>query len=265
MRYLFEDFPTISNLVSARGAFLLLDYDGTLVEMAPTPELATMDETRRGMLRQLSRCPRCQVAIISGRDLNELKTMVGVDNIFYSGSHGLELEGPCVSYRHNVRPEYMATLHKTVNHITGLLRDFKGVIIERKEFSLCVHYRLCKPEQAGIVKHIVTEAITPLATDGDIKVLAGRKNIEILPPSDWNKGSITMLLLEEYGKVHTGDGLLPVFLGDDVTDETAFESLKGKGLTVFVGRHRESSAQYFLRDVGQAYEFLANMAIWLRK
>jgi trehalose-phosphatase len=263
MRYLFEDFPTISYLVAARGAFVLLDYDGTLVEIAPTPELAVMDEARRDVLRQLSQSPNCHVAIVSGRDLDELKRMVGVDGLFYSGSHGLELEGPGISYRYNVAHEYVASLFRLTTEIEMLLSHIDGALIEKKKLSLCIHYRLCEPDQARMVRHIVAEVVTPLAISGDIRVLGGKKNVEILPPCDWNKGRIVTWLMEEYRKTFASDISMPIFLGDDATDETAFGALAGKGLTVLVGEPRESSAQYFVRDVGQVYEFFGHMIQWL--
>jgi trehalose 6-phosphate phosphatase len=260
MRYLFDDTPMLARIISTSGAFLLLDYDGTLVEMAPTPELAILSDSRRDLLRQLAKCAHYRVAVISGRDLDELKGIVGVDGIFYSGSHGLELEGPGVFYRHNIQPQYMAILHKMTDHIRGLLGNIEGVMIERKKFSLCVHYRLCSAEQSRVVRHMVAEAVTGLVADGDIRVMSGRRNIEIVPPCDWNKGKIAIWLLDEYHTIHPGCTLMPIFLGDDSTDETAFEALCVEGMTVFVGRHRPSSAQYYLRDVSQVYEFLAFLA-----
>jgi trehalose-phosphatase len=260
MRYLFDDMPMLARIISTSGAFLLLDYDGTLVEMAPSPDLATISGDRRDVLRQLAKCPHYRVAVISGRDLDELKGIVGVDGIFYSGSHGLELEGPGVLYRYNIQPQYMAILHKMTDHIRRLLGDIDGVMIERKKLSLCVHYRLCNAEQAVVVRHIVTEAVTELVANGDIRVMSGRKNIEIIPPCDWNKGKIAIWLLDEYHAINPGCTLMPIFLGDDSTDETAFEALCVEGTTVFVGCHRPSSAQYYLRDVSQVYEFLSFLA-----
>jgi trehalose-phosphatase len=263
MVYLFDELSTIRSLASVRGLFLLLDYDGTLVEIAPTPQQATISPARTAALRRLAGCPRCHLAIISGRDLDDLKKVVGIDGVYYCGSHGLELEGPGISFRNGLRDLHASAATGLADKVTALVGGINGVLIEKKRFTLCVHYRLCSHEDAAKVKHLVTETAEPLVAEGKIRLMAGRKNIELLPPCDWNKGKIALWLLQMYQTAHPAELPLPIFMGDDLTDETAFDAIGTYGITVFVGSHRDSSARYSLKDVGQVYEFLENVTAWL--
>jgi len=256
MRHLLGDLPAVKRRLEGCRILLLLDYDGTLTEIVARPELAKISSARKRILRKLAACRSCDVAIISGRGLADVKRMVGISGLIYSGSHGFELRGPDMSYLYEMPPRIRAAMSKLRRLVSGELGATNGVIIEKKKFSFCVHYRQCSPSEAAYVRRIVTQSASLFVVRGLLRLSAGKKVIEVLPPDEWSKGRIVTWLMAAYGRRHPDERVLPVFIGDDLTDETAFRALRGRGVTVFVGRPRKSAAQYFLRNVAEVYDFL---------
>lgn len=256
IRHLLSNLAEVDEHIRGRYLLLLLDYDGTLTEIVARPELATISAARKRILSKLAACRKCRVAIISGRGLADIRRMVSVPGLTYSGSHGFELGGPGISYRYRIPKRSAMAMQRMLKLLRGSLSGIDGIIVERKEFSFCVHYRQCRPRDAAKVKKLVSEAVSDYVARGLVRMTSGKKVVEIMPPADWDKGAIVRWLLKEHRKAHPDHKLLPVFLGDDLTDETAFKALGQRGLTCFVGRPRRSAAQYYVRDVPEAYAFL---------
>jgi trehalose-phosphatase len=265
MHYLMANLSNIARRIDGRGVLLMLDYDGTLVEIAPTPSAARLSRVRRDALRRLSVNPRCRLAIITGRASRDIRELVRLDTAIYAGSHGFELEGPGVRYRREIPRRYQQTLARLQSRLRTRLVDFPRVLFEDKGLSLCVHYRRCSPAHIAQIREIVMGLTWELAECHAISLYEGKKNIEIMPPARWNKGRIVTWLL---GEVSAGGAhrLFPIYLGDDATDETAFSAVRDSGLAVFVGRpgspskDRSSAASYFLYNVGQVYKFFSWLA-----
>ena len=94
MEYLFSHWNKLKNRLSDKSILLFFDYDGTLTPIVDYPDKAIISEEVRNLLKDLSARPRCHIGIISGRTLNDVKKMVGLESIIYVGNHGLEIEGP---------------------------------------------------------------------------------------------------------------------------------------------------------------------------
>ena len=132
------------------------------------------------------------------------------------------------------------------------LGKITGAFVERKRFSIAVHYRMVTNEEVQAVEDLVDEV---LASHSELSKSSGKKVFEVKPKIDWNKGKAVLWLLESL-KFDQPD-VLPVYIGDDTTDEDAFTLLKDRGITILVKEgSRQTTAQYALEDPDDVQEFL---------
>jgi trehalose 6-phosphate phosphatase len=239
---------------AAEHVLFLSDFDGTLAPIVNRPELAVMPETTCQLLKTLTRDSRFTVGIISGRALFDLKKRVSMDGVIYAGNHGFEIEGPGLSFVNPIAEE-VKPFFRIVSQILGLtLGAIKGVLVEDKGLTLSIHYRQAQDEKAGDIQALIEHAIDTLSTRGLFKVTSGKKVYEIRPAVDWDKGEAIRILMKKYGKYGRQSGLLPIYLGDDLTDEDGFRIIEkyGDGITVYVGGvNRHSAARYYLDSSDQ--------------
>ncbi len=254
MRYLFRDLGKIGPLLINNPVFLFLDYDGTVIPIRGKPGHVLISKRVKGLLLALSKTPRCKLAIISGRSLKNISSVVGFDNIIYGGNHGLELKGPGIRFKSPVSKKHKAILEMINLALHKKLTPIKGALIENKGLSLTVHYRLVAPRQVPLVKTIFRQITAPHLRRNEICVRPGKMVLEAFPPVDWDKGKAVQWLLRKGESRWVG--AFPVFIGDDLTDENAFKFLKDSGLTVFVGRQKKSNAQYYVNDTDEVLDFL---------
>jgi len=230
---------------------LFLDYDGTLTPIAPSPEQATLPSSTRSVLQRLSRNPRVTVALVSGRPLANLRQLVRVRNLSYVGNHGLEM-----SHRGRRRsvsvPECSREALSCIRpRLAGLVEDVPGARLEDKGLSLAVHYRLARTGQVARLKAGLGRVVRPFIRSSVLSVVNGKKVIEVRPCLNWTKGHATLWLV----KHARHPSPLPIYIGDDRTDEDAFDMLR-EGITIRVGKHRRSKAQYYVRNVREVLRLL---------
>lgn len=243
MRYLFNCWDEIlPQIKAAEKAMFLLDYDGTLVPIAPSPDMAQLSPQTRGVLKQISLCAAFELAIISGRSLPDIKALVGLENIAYAGNHGLEIECPQGKFTSPTSVKFRPLLEIVEQRIKEELAGIEGVFIEDKGLTLSVHYRLVQEPLVKEVRGLLLKAVQGCMKEGNFKLTRGKKVIEIRPPLEWDKGKAIEWLLEIYGR----PGSLPIFAGDDATDEDGFKVVRELGgIPIFVGRESvPSSADY---------------------
>lgn len=251
MKNLFRDWDRIKKELSDKYIMLFLDYDGTLTPIVTTPGKAVISREVKELLNRLSKSPMCKLAIISGRALKDIKNIVGLKGIIYSGNHGLEIEGPKIKFKVSILPRHKATLEQIKNDLKKKLSSINGVFIEDKGLSLSLHYRLVNKEKIPQVKTIFHETITLYLARNKIKIKTGKMMLEVRPRLDWDKGKAVLWLLARQKFALREKGFVPIYIGDDKTDEDAFKVLKNKGLTIFVGKPDRSFAQYYLKDTGE--------------
>ena len=235
-------------------AIYFFDYDGTLSYIVSDPSAAVIDDRMRNLLFQLSGAHR--VAIVSGRDMEDLRHFVQLDNLIYAGSHGFRIDGPDGLHMENkAAVELLPKLDDMEQQLRhALLGDLKGVEVERKLFAIAVHYRNAPFGSVKEIRHRVKE-LTRLQPD--FKTGSGKKIIEVKPSIQWNKGSAIEWILESLGHSLKDEDVTPVYLGDDITDEDAFRTLSDDGIGILVGSHqRPSAANYRLEDVSQVSKFI---------
>jgi len=258
MTHLLADKNRLLKKFKNKFIYLFLDYDGTLAPIVDTPEKAVLSNDAKGALRRLSGMPDCKIAIVSGRALSDIKDRIGLKNIVYVGNHGFEIEGPKLKFKSPVPPRYRNILEQIRNKLVKELSAIKGVFIEDKGFSLSVHYRQVDKKYISKVKNIVYGAILLYEVRENAKVKDGKMVVEIRPPIEWGKGKVVLWLLARQKFELSGkkQKILPVYIGDDTTDEDAFKALKDKGLAIFVGHPKKSEDTYYLNDTNEVGEFL---------
>ena len=256
--------PALSRLPSAFAAVadlalqsqgkrpvLFLDYDGTLTPIVARPHLAVLAQPVRSTLEALA--GRWPVAIVSGRDRADVQQLVGIDNLIYAGSHGFDIRGPDISSEHGAA--FLADLGSVEQELRQALDSIDGALLDRKRYSLAVHVRGLATEAAKTVESIVD---TALSRHGRLRKGAGKMVFEVLPRLDWDKGKAVLHILEALRSAGIDD--LPIYIGDDRTDEDAFVALAGRGMGVLVAESgRETGANYTLRDPDEVHRFLRRL------
>jgi trehalose 6-phosphate phosphatase len=243
----------------ARHILFLTDYDGTLTPIVEKPELAVLSEETRQLLRALSQQHRLTVGVISGRALPDLKEKVNIAGLIYAGNHGLEIQGPGIDFVNPIAEElkpFLRIIHSVLSRALGSIR---GVLVENKGLSISIHYRLAGENRVRDVEKILNKVVGGIEAAGKAKITRGKKVLEVRPAVAWDKGKAIKLLMKKYGKGGRRSGLLPIYFGDDLTDEDGFKVIEnyGDGISVFVGEtSRNTNAGYFLKSPDEVTIFL---------
>ncbi|MBI5530971.1 MAG: trehalose-phosphatase [Candidatus Doudnabacteria bacterium] len=250
MKYVFDCLPEIKRKL--KRPLLMLDFDGTLSPIAPTPGLAILPEPVRVKLRACA--GRFPAAIISGRALADVQKKVGLSTLSYAGNHGLE-------WKIAGNKEIVAEANLAVKSFPAIIQWFKqakknypGTLLENKKYSLSLHYRLLSPKLIFKFKREVKKAVGPFLKTGNIKVVHGKMVIELRPNINWNKGKIALFCLNYYQKKFM-QKFAPIYVGDDTTDEDAFAAIK-QGVSIRVGKKNGSRAKYYLKNQREIEQLL---------
>jgi alpha,alpha-trehalase len=237
---------------AGRRLALFLDNDGTLTPIVARPEEAVLAGPLREALRAAAR--RHPVAVVSGRDLEDVRARVGLHALTYAGSHGFDIEGPGVRYVHDAARAASAPLAAAADDLERETADLPGVQIERKRFALSVHFRRAREADLPAIEAAVQRA---RARHAGLRLTGGKKILELRPDTDWDKGRAVLWLLEALKL----EDALPVYVGDDVTDEDAFRALAGRGIGIAVqDTPRPTAATHALRDPDEVRALLAGLA-----
>ena len=205
---------------------VLLDYDGTLTPIVARPELATLADGMRATLERLA--ARLPVAVVSGRDAAVVAKLVGIKELAYAGSHGLDITGFGEgAARHEVARDFVPVIDAAERELRQATAAIPGVLVERKRFSVATHVRLAAPAARPAVAAIVERVCR---AHPSLRQEPGKRVFELRPDIDWDKGRAVCWLLEALGR----DRSAALFIGDDLTDETVFKALAGRGLGIVV-------------------------------
>lgn len=222
---------------------LFLDYDGTLTPIVEDRTQAVLDEDMHAALRALAR--RYRVAIISGRDLKDIRSRVQLEDIFYAGSHGFEIAGPGGLHDTLERGEaFLPELDQVESELSEGLSTIHGHDIERKRYAIAVHYRRVDDTDIPQLEETLDRV---LAAHSDLRKGHGKRVFQIQPDIDWDKGRALRWILDQ---LELPEEAFPLYIGDDITDEDAFRALKSGGIGIVVrdGSSRFSAADYVLAD-----------------
>jgi alpha,alpha-trehalase len=253
------DADEILERVSRRRPVVFLDFDGTLSEIVPEPDQASIAPAVRETVARLARA--CTVAVISGRGLDDVQARVDLDGLHYAGSHGFEIETPeGERTTHEVAVESRDAVAAAEDELERRLADVEGVILERKPFSVAVHDRQAADADLPRVRETVDDV---LAQQPDLRLSPGKRVHELRPDVDWDKGRAVEHLLAELGVEPAQTPV--VYVGDDATDEDAFRALpEGIGVLVRDG-HDLTHADYGLAGTDEVATFLDIVAATLEE
>ncbi|XP_047330823.1 trehalose-phosphate phosphatase A-like isoform X2 [Impatiens glandulifera] len=273
-------FEQITNHAKGKIIALFLDYDGTLSPIVDNPDCAVMSPAMRSTVRNVAKL--FPTAIISGRSRDKVYEFVGLPELYYAGSHGMDIKAPFKSASSKLLPpecsrscnkqakevnlfqpasEFLPMIDEVLRSLVEITEEIEGSKVENNKFCVSVHYRNVDQKNWAAVAQRVQEILEDYPR---LRLTHGRKVLEIRPVLDWDKGKAVEFLLESLG-LNDRDDVLPIYIGDDRTDEDAFKVLReGKrGYGILVSSvPKESNASYSLKDPSEVMEFLKSLAAW---
>ncbi|HEV2269914.1 MAG TPA: trehalose-phosphatase [Steroidobacteraceae bacterium] len=232
---------------------LFLDVDGTLLELAATPQAVSVSDDLREGLRALSRASGGAVALVSGRAITDLDALFAPLTLPSAGLHGFEHRGASGAYCRRPLPS-AAALEDARGEMLRLARAHPGLMVEDKRFALALHYRNA-PHLEEAVMMAMREVAARLA--GELELQRGKMVLELRPAGATKAQAVAAFLAEA-----PFAGRLPIFIGDDLTDEPAFELVNRlDGASVVVSAARPSAAQTRFADVTAVRAWLTQLQV----
>ncbi|KAL6580568.1 hypothetical protein OROMI_008592 [Orobanche minor] len=274
-------FEQLANNAKGKRIALFLDYDGTLSPIVDNPDHAFMSNAMRAAVSNVAKY--FPTAIISGRSRDKVYEFVGLTELYYAGSHGMDIMGPVRSsfsdYRNCIKStdkqgkevnlfqpasEFLPMIDEVFRLLVEITKDIAGAKVENNKFCVSVHYRNVDEKSWALVGQSVEEILKRYPR---LRLTHGRKVLEVRPVLNWHKGKAVEFLLESLGLMDCDD-VLPIYVGDDRTDEDAFKFLRegngGYGIIVS-SAPKESNAFYSLRDPLEVMDFLKTLVMWKKK
>ena len=257
-----RDAEELERRLDGREPAVFLDYDGTLTPIVDRPEDAIISDSMRDAVRGLAK--RCTVCVVSGRDRPVVQELMGVDDLVVAGSHGFDIWSPQEgTLEHEAGSGFEELLERVQARLGEETDGIAGALIEPKKASVAIHYRLVSETERSRI-HGVVDALLAEHPD-ELKVTPGKMVYEIQPKLDWDKGKAVLYLLGALGLDR--QDVVPLYLGDDITDEHAFAALSGRGIGVFVGDpedpevgDRPTAADFLLASPDEVEPFLDSLA-----
>ena len=235
-----------------RQVAVFLDYDGTLTPIVSHAEQAELSNSAGQVLERLA--AHVPVAILSGRELDDVCQRVGIDEIVYAGSHGFDIAGPR-GLRKQMATEILPIVDVAETELKEKLAGISGALLERKRFSIAAHYRNVNESDIPKVERAVNEVA---ARHCELRRIENKKVYELQPNVDWNKGRAVVWVLEALGLDQPET--LSIYVGDDLTDEDAFRAIAQRGTGILISEQpRPTAARYTLKNPTEVERFLREL------
>lgn len=248
------DPAVLADHIGHRRPAVFLDYDGTLTPIVDDPDAAVLPDATRRAIRRLAKL--CPVAIVSGRDRADVAALVGIDDMVVAGSHGFDITGPGWEHQYPPGADAQPALTAAADQLDEAIGAIPGVLVERKRYAVAIHFRKVDQQRVEEIDAAVDRAVSD---HPDLRRTTGKMIFELRPDLDWNKGTALEFLL---GELHLDrSDIVPIYVGDDDTDEDALRVVHHRGLGVIVGdEDRPTAAHLRLTDPGEAMTFLNRLA-----
>lgn len=254
--YLHEEENDYENLLKNNENFILfLDYDGTLVDFRNHPLKVHASSDLLNVLNKLISIKRFEVVIITGRPLNQIKNQLPLRGLHFAANHGLIIQlsngtKQIVKEAKKIKPH----LKKIKKEVDTLFSKNENITIEDKTYSLAFHYRTVPAEKVPFLKNKFIKIVSKNNYNNSIELIDGDKVIEARP-AGWNKANAVEFFLNKFNQ----DNLFyPLYIGDDTTDEDAFQFFKDNALTIYVKNdsNLNSYASYWVKNPDEVFQFL---------
>ncbi len=236
--------PNLSDLRSAAPTSLFLDFDGTLVEIAPTPDAITVPPNLSPRLQALAQQLNNAVALVTGRGLEDIQNHMDTRGIACAGSHGAERIDP--------KGELVGSVplpldHSTLAQLRAATAEYDP-LFEQKRYGVALHFRSA-PETGPAIE----AAAARIAEAAGLVIKCGKCVVELVRPGS-DKGSA----IDAFMARDPFQGTRPVFIGDDVTDEDGFAvARRYGGFGIAVGGRPSENAEYKLESVKDVHQWLS--------
>jgi trehalose 6-phosphate phosphatase len=241
---------------AADGLLLCTDFDGTLAPIAERPTDAHPLPESLEHLRRLQKSDWATVAVVSGRELVDLRSRLGVDDVVYAGNHGIERHVDGQTTVHPKARGYLDATRRVRDAFDGAYRLDTDLLVEDKGWSVTVHYREAAGERAPRLRDEI-ETVVETVGDGRLRTVHGKQAVEVRPDIDWDKGTCVDALVDD-----TPADYLPVYLGDGGNDRPGFRAVERRGgVSVGVGRDDAQTRVEGPRDVTVLLRWLANSGL----
>ncbi|MGH3693602.1 MAG: trehalose-phosphatase [Pseudonocardiaceae bacterium] len=257
-----RDGVRLAARLAGRRPAVFLDYDGVLTPIVDRPQDAVMSAGMREVVQALAQ--RCSVCVVSGRDRPVVQELMGLDDLVVAGSHGFDIWSPQQgTIAHAAATGFDDLISEVTERLRVEVESIPGAVIEPKRASVGVHYRLADPQYHAKVTAVVDELLNEYS--GRLKLTPGKMVYELQPKIDWHKGKAVLHLLRTLDL--DADDVVPLYLGDDITDEDAFRALAGWGIGIIVGHpddqevaDRPTAADFVLESTVEVERFLDTLA-----
>jgi trehalose 6-phosphate phosphatase len=258
--FLFDHYFQIDKkILKSDSIFLFLDYDGTLVPFKDRPAEVTTPEKIKKIIRQLIRNPRVTVTIVTGRPLCDIKKLLNIKGLSFIALHGLQIETSDGSEFTWEQTDQARSLIKEIKEaMQRELKDKKGAFLEDKELTVVLHYRLLTANKIQGIREQFKRIVQSIDEKNTLEIIDGAKVIEARPKI-WNKGMAIELFLAGRTK---RKNILPIYIGDDVTDEDAFQFLGKRGISIYVANQskRKTTARYWVKNPDEVFFYLQSLS-----
>lgn len=247
----------------AAGFWLMLDYDGTLADFAPTPETILPDEELIALLARLARTPGLRLAIVSGRMLSHVQALVPVRGLALAGTYGVEIQAPSGEVFQAIDARGIGPLLETVkSEWQAAIAGHEGFYLEDKGDAIALHGRFATEADARQVYARASDVVRPYSDTRPVRILQGNRFLEICAEGT-SKANAVRTILERF----PFPGSVPIYFGDDDKDEEAFGEVKvHNGICVLVSpEDRPTLAGFRLPSPGDVRNFLGEIPGLLTK
>ncbi|KAJ7962555.1 Trehalose 6-phosphate phosphatase [Quillaja saponaria] len=273
-------FEQMMSIAKGKDIMVFLDYDGTLSPIVDNPYRAFMSDDMRSAVHEVAL--GFTTAIVSGRRRDKLYEFVQLKNVYYAGSHGMDISIPLGSSKYGDRKhqtkaideegneivlfhpaqEFLPTIQEIIKIVEEKTRKIKGSMVEDNKFCISVHYRRVKSEEDVCILKEMVESV--MKAYPSFHISGGKKVMEIRPSINWDKGRALQYLLDTL-RFDNSSNVMPLYIGDDRTDEDAFEVVRqtGRGFSIVVSSiAKETKASHSLRDPADVMSFLIRLSKW---
>ncbi|QLK26757.1 trehalose-phosphatase [Natrinema zhouii] len=246
-----EQLPRIrETLEGADRVLVCLDFDGTLAPIVEDPDAAVPTEQNRNAVATLANTPSVTTAVVSGRALTDVRERIDGPSI-YAGNHGLELARTGTIAIHPVARKRAARVDRICSVLETALRHIPNCRIENKRLTGTVHFRSVPPAAEPIARRITRGVVDRFGGDA-LELSAGKRILEIGPDFPWGKGNAVELIAADEPPATAA-----IYIGDDVTDESAFRAVEPDGIGIRVGNDAPSSASCRVESPAEVASFLS--------